>query len=126
MERLGRGLDVQPPEDSAALGTGNLAQDLRDVGGVEPLELLLRKGCLEPLEARMQRLHRVPGDEARRQRRVGELAAAGRDAGPEDPPHEAAYAHIGRRQHEVSRQHVELEVVHPHDLDSVDVHDLLV
>ena len=126
VQRLGSRLDVQLLEDAGALGARDLAQDFRDVGRVEPLELLLRQGGLEPLEARVQRLHRVPRNEARRQRRVGKPAAARRDARPEDPPHEAAHAHVGGREDEVSRKHVQLEVVHPHDLHAVDVHDLLV
>ena len=126
MQRLGGRLDVQLLEDAGSLGARDLAQDVRDVGRMEPLELLLGQRGLEALEAPVERLHRVPRDEPRGKRRVREPSAARRDARAEDPPHEAAHADVGSREHEVARQDVELEVVHAHDLHAVDVDDLLV
>ena len=43
-------------------------EDVRDVGRMEALELLLRQRRLEAVELRVERLHRVPRDEPRRQR----------------------------------------------------------
>ena len=122
-EGVGGGLVVECPDDARRVVGREIADDLGEVGGVQPRQPVLgdRELDLRGVEI-VQRRDVVPGDQRARDPRDD----GRRDAAPAEAAHDPADPDVGGDQPQRAAGARDLDVVDAHDLAAVDVDDLFV
>ena len=126
LDGVGRGLVVQAGQDAGPVARRQLVDDRGQVGRVQLPQAGVGHAQADRGDRGLDRVHVLPVDVALGQRQpqvAGDRAIRPLDA---EPPQQAGRPDVDRHEVEHALELVEAQVVDPHDLAPVEVHDLLV